>query len=125
MPSYFYDLSVIGELSSIEFETICRGACRSVYVGNDTVLANILTKFMVYADANDIGITPHFCFKGYWESWISRCFARVVKKGWNCIDIGANQGYFHLLLSDLIGSKGRLAAVEPNPKLCEFLSKNL
>src|SRR6185312_2718905 len=34
-------------------------------------------------------------------------------------------GYFTLLAADLVGSSGKVLAVEPNPAICEMLKQNI
>jgi FkbM family methyltransferase len=41
------------------------------------------------------------------------------------IDVGANFGYYSVLLGDLIESTGRLIAVEPNPHVADKLRRTL
>lgn len=115
----------IVDLSRTEIERICRKFCQTAYLGDNSVLCRVLAKYLFFADAGDIGITPHLCLNGYWETWITQTFARVVQPGWNCVDIGANQGYFSVILADAVGESGQLMAVEPNPKLVPYLKKNL
>ena len=124
-PRVFHDLKRIGEISQYETELACRAACLTTYLGNGVVLCRVLTKFLVYADAEDIGITPHLCLEGFWEMWITKVFAQTIGKDFFCADIGANHGYFSLIMADIAGANGRLLAVEPNPKLCRLLTRNL
>jgi len=46
-----------------------------------------------------------------------------LKPGMNVIDIGANIGEYSLFLADLVGPRGRVIAVEPEPENCARLSK--
>jgi len=48
-----------------------------------------------------------------------------VKSGFNVIDLGSNIGYVTLLLSDLVGRKGSVLALEPEPENFEILKYNL
>lgn len=50
---------------------------------------------------------------------------RTVKKGMNVLDLGANIGYYTLLLCDLVGETGKVFAVEPLPSNFERLKKNI
>ena len=125
LPVVFQDIKQIGDLSHQETEIACRAACLPVYLGKDVVLCRVLTKFIVFADAGDVGITPHFCLQGYWETWLTKLFAQMVQKDFFCVDIGANHGYFSLLMADIAGVAGRILAVEPNPNLAELLAQNL
>ena len=53
----------------------------------------------------------------------------TVKKNVNTddivLDIGANIGYYTLLLAQLVGPKGKVYAFEPDPKNFELLEKNV
>jgi FkbM family methyltransferase len=53
-----------------------------------------------------------------------RVIARLVKPGDHVIDIGANYGVYMKFLSDLVGSTGRVYAVEPIPSTFEIASSN-
>ena len=85
----------------------------------------MLGKYLVYADAQESGITPHLAMDGYWESWITLVLARTVRPGSHCLDIGANHGYFTLVMADAAGPNGRVVPVEPTPRLTEMLRQTL
>jgi FkbM family methyltransferase len=48
-----------------------------------------------------------------------------VAAGQTAIDLGANIGYFTLLLARLVGDGGRVVAFEPDPQNCLLLEKNV
>ena len=48
---------------------------------------------------------------------------RVVQSHWNCVDVGANVGYFSVLLSKL-ASAGNVLAVEPIEENVKFIEKS-
>jgi len=50
---------------------------------------------------------------------------RILKKGMNVINIGANIGYFTLLAAKSVGPEGKVFAFEPFPKTVEILKKNV
>ncbi|HEY9623664.1 MAG TPA: FkbM family methyltransferase [Crinalium sp.] len=108
-----------------EFAIACRAACHTAYLGNGVLLCRILGRLLVYADANDIGIVPHLSLNGYWESGITLTTVRILQPGWHCLDVGANHGYFALLMAEIVGPTGRVFAMEPNPKLVELLRRSL
>ncbi len=49
---------------------------------------------------------------------------KIVKKGNYALNIGANIGYYSVLLSNLVGPNGKVYAFEPAPENFEILNKN-
>jgi len=85
-------------------------------------LCRVLGKYKIFVDTRDIGITPHLVMDGFWETWLTQCMYRIIKPGDICIDVGANYGYYSLLMSSLTGKEGRTIAVEPNPYVFSLLA---
>jgi FkbM family methyltransferase len=52
-------------------------------------------------------------------------FNRLIKKDNICLDIGANEGYFSMLMSKLVGENGKVYAFEPQTRLLPILFKNI
>lgn len=118
-------LQRIDQQSPYEFQLACREACQTTYLGEETLLCRVLGKHLLYADSQDVAIVPHFCMNGFWETWMTLAVARVLQPGWYCVDVGANHGYYTLLMADAIGQAGRIIALEPNPKLADLLQKTV
>jgi FkbM family methyltransferase len=106
-------------------ETWCRSQATSVYVGGDTALCRVLGTLLMYVPTQDRSLSPHLMMSGFWEMWVTLAIARYVKPGMRCIDVGANSGYYTLLLCDLVGSGGLVAAYEPQSDLCSLLKASL
>ena len=106
-------------------ETVSRSYSQTVHLNDRFILCRVLGKYMVYVDPDDIDITPHLCLNGYWEPWITLIIAREVQRGWHCIDVGANLGYYTLIMADAVEADGRVLAIEPNPRLAELLKFTL
>lgn len=117
----FSNIREVANISRQEFESACMKHTANAYLGDHLSLCKVLTKYKMYVDTRDMGIAPHLIMDGYWESWLTQCLARVVQQGFVCIDIGANLGYYSLLMSELCGREGRTVAVEPNPAMCKLL----
>jgi FkbM family methyltransferase len=64
-------------------------------------------------------------FHGEYEPALSRLVARVVRPGDVCLDIGANIGWYTVLLARLAGPAGTVHAFEPNPPVFARLEENL
>jgi len=50
---------------------------------------------------------------------------KIVKPGMNVFDLGANFGWFTLVLSKLVGSSGRVYSFEADPSLVSILKENI
>lgn len=78
----------------------------------------------IYFPARDVVMAPSIRERGIWEEEeVNWCKANV-RKGNNCLNIGANVGYFTILMSQLVGAEGSVIAFEPNPEVFEFLEIN-
>lgn len=106
-------------------EAKARQQCQSTYVGNQLVLCRVLGKYLMYADADDISLMPRLCLDGFWEAWVTMAMARLLRPGWHCVDVGANHGYYTLIMADAVEHDGRVLAVEPNPRLAALLTLNI
>lgn len=53
-------------------------------------------------------------WRGVYERALQDWLVRSVTRGGFCIDVGADQGYFSLLMAALAGSTGRVCAFEPS-----------
>lgn len=106
-------------------ERIIRGACKVAYLGQNTALCRVLGRYKAYVDTTDIGLSSHLMLDGYWEMWVTETIADLVRPGMVVADIGANIGYFTLLMSELVGPTGHVHAFEPNPRLADLVSKSL
>lgn len=108
-----------------ELEAQSQNRCQTAYLGPGKLICRVLGKYLMYVDPDDIGITPRLCLDGYWESWITLAIARRLRPGLRCVDVGANHGYYTMLMADAVGDTGRVAALEPNTELAEILRTSL
>jgi|688.fasta_scaffold90732_3 FkbM family methyltransferase len=115
----------IKKLTRQKLENISFDKCHTTYVGNKTLICRVLSKYIFFCDAEDTNIVPHLALQGYWETWITLAIAKAVQLGWRCIDIGANHGYYSVIMGDAVGSFGKVVAVEPNPKLAKLLKQTI
>lgn len=109
----------------VKNEAAIRNLCHSTYLGDHTALCRVLGRYKMYVDSRDIGIAPHLMLDGYWEMWVTEALISLVREGMVVADIGANLGYFSLLLADLVGSGGQVHAFEPNPHMTGLLQRSL
>jgi len=117
----FVNIKDIAACTAYEFEKICRSCAFNAPLNDHISLCRVLTKNKIYVDTRDTSIAPHLIMDGFWETWLTQCLAHIVKPGDVCLDIGANFGYYSLLMSSLATDKGRTIAIEPNPHIASLL----
>lgn len=76
-------------------------------------------------DTKDIGLSVHLLADGFWEMEHTEATMQLLKPGMKAVDIGANLGYYTLLMADIVGSEGRVHAFEPNPSLAKRLDTSV
>ncbi len=108
-----------------EIEEASWRSSRATYVGNGIVLSRVLGKYLMYLEGADRSATPHLAMSGFWESWITAAMASMLQPGWWCVDVGANHGYYTLLMADAVGPGGHVAAIEPSETLAPLLTWTL
>lgn len=106
-------------------EAWIRSMCDVAYLGDDTALCRTLGRYKMVIDTNDHGIAPHLMLDGYWEMWVTEVIAAEIKPGMIVADIGANLGYFTLLMAELVGPTGLVHAFEPNPAMVRLLQRSV
>ena len=78
----------------------------------------------IFFDPNDKVLSETFSRAEY-EKATTDAVKRLVKPGMNVINIGANVGYFTLLMARLVGPSGRVFAFEPFQNTAGYLQKNV
>ena len=83
----------------------------------------------------DIGYDPDFasdvnmriCIDklGAPEPEVVHAMSRCLREGDHAIDVGANVGFFTLLMSQIVGKTGKVTAFEPAPNNLRKLYENL
>jgi FkbM family methyltransferase len=90
------------------------------------MLCRLLGEYLAFVDTRDLMLGPRLVLDGFWEAWVTLAIARYLQPGMWCVDVGANYGYYTLLMAAACGPEGRVVACEPNPILTEtYLPQNL
>lgn len=127
-PAQMVEIQTVSHLmreTRVRSEAAIRALCHSAYLGDNTTLCRVLGRYKMYVDSRDFGIAPHLMLDGYWEMWVTEVLVSLVHKGMVVADIGANLGYFSLLMADLVGAEGQVHAFEPNPRMTDLLRRSL
>lgn len=106
-------------------ERAIRRRVQTAYLGQGLVLARILGRHKILLRGSDRGFACHLMLDGFWEVWLTQFLAQRVKPGMTVVDVGANFGYYTLLLADAVGAGGRVVAVEPNPDAAALLGETI
>lgn len=120
-----YDVWRITDHPKDEIEAEIRALCQSAYLGDHLALCRVLGRYKMYVDTRDIGIASHLMLEGFWELWVTKAMMGIVPQNAVVADIGANLGYFTLLLADLVGHNGKVLSFEPNPMLAPLVRKSV
>ncbi|GJM10109.1 MAG: hypothetical protein DHS20C11_23850 [Lysobacteraceae bacterium] len=99
--------------------------CHNAYLGDHRSLCRILGRFEILVDTRDDALATHLLSRGIWEMHVTECLARAISPGMTVVDVGANYGYFAVLMAALAGPKGRLIAIEANPAAADLLQVTL
>jgi FkbM family methyltransferase len=97
----------------------------AVPLGDGTILCRTLGKYKHYVSAIDIGLSPYIMLDGFFEYAITEFVVRNVSPGMTVIDLGANYGYYTILMADLVGDIGKVYAFEPNPSALAAIGRSL
>lgn len=95
------------------------------YLDPHTALTNLHDGQLIFVDPADEQLTPSIVAFGLWEAWIERVIRRLVKPGHRVIEVGANIGYYTLVMASLIGATGQLDAFEANPRAVRLLKRSV
>ena len=96
-------ISALGFMPRPEAEAEIRARVQTVYLGRQTVLSRVLGFNKMFLSTTDLGFSLHVMLDGFWEIWLTLFFARSVKAGMVALDIGANFGYYSVLLGAAVG----------------------
>lgn len=79
----------------------------------------------IFLIPNDPGISTELKLFKVHEPLSTSILKKQLRIGMTVMDIGSNIGYYALMAAKLVGNKGRVVAVEPNPTSYEYLTKNI
>lgn len=95
-----------------------------VYLGDHVALTRTVYGHKMYVDTRSQS-GACYLMDGYWEEWIARRLKDYVEPGMHAVDIGANMGFYTMMLCDLVGPGGRVTAFEPWPAYYDLLCRNV
>lgn len=109
-----------------ELEDYSRRRAAGVFYGENRMLCRLLGDYLAFVDTRDLMLAPRLVLDGFWEAWVTLALGRYIQPGFHCVDVGANYGYYTLLMAAACERGGRVLACEPNPLLAEtYLPRNV
>lgn len=118
-------LRQLASMDRFALEALCRAQAQPLYLGDHLAICRVLSRYKLFLDSRDRGFAAHVLLDGYWEMWLTIFMCRRIKAGMVVVDVGANFGYYTLLLADLIGPDGHAFAIEPNPGVAALLRQSV
>jgi FkbM family methyltransferase len=88
------------------------------------VLLN-LKQFKIYVRLDDWAIGARIAVKRSYEAHVTTVMWPCLKPGMTVLDIGANIGYYTLLMASRVGPAGKVIAFEPSRRNCDLLEMSL
>lgn len=70
-------------------------------------------------------ISREVCFTGRYEPQETALVRAILLPGMSFVDVGGNWGYYTLLAAYLVGKRGRVVSLEPDPRLYAVLRENV
>jgi FkbM family methyltransferase len=120
-----FDLQALLGGARHDNESAIRSRCQNAFLGNETSLCRVLGRYKMFVDTADASLSAHLLLDGYWKMWTTEAMLYHLKPGDIAVDIGANLGYFTLLMADIVGPAGRVHAFEPNPSIAARLERSV
>lgn len=120
-----FDTFVTADMTKQELELHAKRSRFASYLGDHLAVCRVLGNMKMFVDTRDHVLAPHLMTDGYWESWITLAMLRALKPGMVAVDVGANYGYYSILMGRSVGRTGRVVAFEPNPHIATLLRKSL
>ena len=112
------------DLRRLEHLTGLNGA---TFVGNNRVLVRVTGgdhQFAFYVHADDKLLSPWIIINGQYEPDLTEQIVKRLKPNSNCIDVGANFGYYTCLMSKHC-PEGKVVAIEPNKAVYDLALDNV
>jgi FkbM family methyltransferase len=97
----------------------------SNYLGDGVSATYLKNGDMIYVNSNDYGTSADYIDGGEYEPDNLQALFSFLKADTVFLDIGANLGFFSLLVGDRLRRCGKVIAFEPQPNLAELFRRSV
>ena len=94
-------------------------------LGPDLGRVRLAGGLSLYIDPQDGDISASLIRRGYWERWTTLSVLSLIRPGDRIVEVGANVGYYTVLMADAVGPTGSVLALEANPRLADLAQRSL
>ena len=95
------------------------------YFTNKYFYKRKIYNYQLYLRLSDPGLSRDLAIRGTREEQLKFIIDKEVAPGNVILDVGANIGYYSIMLANIVGSNGKIYALEPEPTNYQTLEKNI
>jgi FkbM family methyltransferase len=95
------------------------------YVLRRRYVERSINGYRLLLDGDDPGISRQLIHLGKREAEQKYIVEHMLKPGMSVLDLGANVGYYTVMMARIVGTGGRVCAVEPHPGNFKLLEANV
>lgn len=98
---------------------------RYFYLGPDAAITRLNNGLILYVDPQDDQVSANIIAHGEWEIWIHRVVEKLATPGARIVEVGANVGYYTVIMARGVGEGGLVTSYEANPRLASLVRKSV
>ncbi len=95
------------------------------FLTKDGLVLRRINNYLIYLDLRTKGISQILFFSKQREILETEIVRKEIQRNFNCLDIGANIGYYSLLEAKLISDENVVYSIEPDKRNIILLKKNI
>jgi FkbM family methyltransferase len=97
----------------------------SSYLGDGVSSTYLRNGNLIYVNSNDFGPPANFIDGGDYEPDNLQVLLSFIHEDTVFVDVGANLGFFSLVIGDRMRRAGRVIAFEPQPRMVDLLQRSI
>jgi len=94
------------------------------YLGNYKAITVTVNGHKIFLDTRELH-SLSIVINGFYEEAVEWTIRKNLKRGDKAIDLGANIGYFSILMASIVGKNGTVFSFEPNPDVFKLLTDSI